>query len=78
MYTEILKHRLREMRLLKGYTQENIAKDLNVSQGTYNNWETGRRIPELQTILKIADYYNIELDYLFGRDVEMNEKLKNS
>lgn len=66
------------MRLLKGYTQENIAKDLNVSQGTYNNWETGRRIPELQTILKIADYYNIELDYLFGRDVEMNEKLKNS
>lgn len=78
MYTDVLKHKIREMRELKGLTQETIAHELKVSQGTYNNWETGRRIPELSTILKIADLYEIELDYLFGRDVEKAKKLKNS
>lgn len=78
MYADILRHRLKEMREIKGLTQDTIARELKVSQGTYNNWETGRRTPELQTILKLADYYDIQLDYLFGRDIEMHKRLKNS
>lgn len=77
MYSDILKHKLKEMRELKGYTQESIAKELKVSQGTYSSWETGRKTPEIKTLLRIADYYEIELDYLFGRDLEMNRKIKN-
>ena len=76
MYSEILKHRVKELRQIKGYKQYYIAEILGVSQGTYNNWETGKRIPSLDTIIKIADIYDIELDYLFGRNVEANKKLK--
>ena len=77
MYSDVLKHKIKELRTLKGYKQEYIAQILEVSQGTYNNWETGKRRPELDTIIKIADFYDVELDYLFGRDVEVNRKLKN-
>ncbi len=76
MYKDILKHRIREMRIIKGLRQEDIAAELGVSQGTYNNWETGRRTPELETILKIADFYDVKLDYIFGRDTEEYKKLK--
>lgn len=78
MYTEILKHRIRELREIKGFKQEDVAHTFDVSQGTYNNWETGRRTPELKTILRIADFYDVELDYLFGRNVATARRIKES
>lgn len=76
MYQDILKHKIKELREAKSYKQEAIATEMGVSQGTYNNWETGKRIPALQTILKLADYYEVELDYLFGRDINTIKKVK--
>lgn len=78
MYSDILKHKIKELRLLKGLKQEDIASTLGVSQGTYNNWETGRRKPELETILKIADFYDVGLDFLFGRDLGTIKHVKGS
>lgn len=76
VYKKILSYKIKSLREVKGIKQETIAQELGVSQGTYNNWETGRRTPELETIIKIADYYEVELDYLFGRDIKTTRRIK--
>lgn len=42
MYEDILKHKIKELREAKDQKQQAIAEELGVSQGTYNNWETGK------------------------------------
>lgn len=76
MYEDILKHRLKELRSIKGLKQIEIASILGVDQSTYTNWETGKRVPKIDTLIKIADFYDVELDYLFGRDIHQLRKLK--
>lgn len=78
MYSDILKLRLKELRTLKGLKQQEVAYYCGVSQGTYNNWETGRRTPEIETIIKLADFYTVDLDYLFGRDTQTLRRLKEN
>ena len=46
--------RLKELRLSKGITQEELAEKLNVGQNTISQWETGDRIPRVPTVLKLA------------------------
>lgn len=48
-------------------TQVQVAKDLNLSKQTYNYYENGKRNPDMETLIKIADYYNVSIDYLLGR-----------
>jgi len=59
--------RLRELRLKEGYTQEQCAGKINVAQSTYAGYETSKSIPDLPTLIKIADLYGASLDYLSGR-----------
>ncbi len=58
---------LKELRKNNNMTQTEIAKILNISQRTYSNYETGSREPSIDTLIEIADYYKISLDYLTGR-----------
>lgn len=60
-----LKDRLRELRGKK--SQRQCASDLNVKFTNYNKWESGINIPNYKTLIDIADYYNVSLDYLTGR-----------
>lgn len=66
-----LKDRLRELRESivledgKKCSQKQFAEIIGVKQNNYNNWENGRE-PNLQTLIKIADYYGVTLDYLVG------------
>lgn len=48
-------------------TQEEVAKDLNLQKQTFQNYELGKRKPDIETLIKIADYFNVSLDYLCGR-----------
>lgn len=59
--------RLREIRKSKGISQMKLALDLNTSQNTISRYETGEREPGLDELIKIADYFNISIDYLLGR-----------
>lgn len=59
--------RLKELRNKNGITQSDLAKFLNVSQGTIGNWESGNRTPDLEMIIKIALYFNVSTDYLLGK-----------
>lgn len=67
MRTEILKYgRIRDLRNDRGLTQRQIAKLLNVSQNTYSQYEIGVSRFPLDAVIKLAEYYNVSIDYLVG------------
>lgn len=47
--------------------QEQVAKELNISQRAYSHYESGDRKIPLDILIKLADYYNCSVDYLLGR-----------
>lgn len=49
-----------------------MAYDLNVSQNTISRYETGEREPDFKTLIRIADYLHVSLDYLLERTDENN------
>ncbi len=55
---------LKMIREEQGLSQSQLAKKLGVSQGTIGNWESGIREPNFDTISKIADYFDVSIDYL--------------
>lgn len=59
--------RLKELRKKKGISQLRLATDLNTTQNTISRYETGEREPGIDELIKIADYFNISVDYLIGR-----------
>lgn len=59
--------RLKEIRKSKGITQLKMAMDLNTNQNTISRYETGEREPSLLELIKIADYFNVSVDYLLER-----------
>ena len=62
--------RLLEIRKKKHISQLKMALDLNVSQNTISRYETGDREPDLKTLVRIADYFRVSLDYLLERTNE--------
>lgn len=50
-----------------GFNQEQIAQKLNVSKSSIAMWETGNRKPTPEKYEEIADFFNVDMDYLFGR-----------
>lgn len=59
--------RLKEIRKSKGISQLKMAMDLNTNQNTISRYETGEREPGIVELIKIADYFNISVDYLLER-----------
>lgn len=60
--------KLTELRKQRGLTQSDIAKVLGIARTTYSSYEQGRRSPDIDIQNKIADYFNVSLDYLHGRE----------
>ena len=58
--------RLKGLREEKNLNQQQLADILNISQRTYSYYENGRDIPTL-LLIKLADYYNVSVDYLLNR-----------
>ena len=59
--------RLKEIRKSKGISQLKMAMDLNTNQNTISRYETGEREPGIAELIKIADYFNVSIDYLLER-----------
>ncbi|HFS8895036.1 helix-turn-helix transcriptional regulator [Listeria monocytogenes] len=53
-------------------TQQQMAKLLNVSQNTYSQYETGKIEWTATTLIKIADYFDVSVDYLLDRKKNKN------
>ena len=61
--------RLKELRLKNNLTQEDIAKKINKSAVAYGYYESGRNEPDLKTLLTLADFYHVTIDYLVEHEV---------
>ena len=68
MYGDVLGVRLQELRKGKGLSQDALAVELHIERSTLAGYETGRREPSLRTLCAIANYFNVSVDYLLGRD----------
>lgn len=58
---------LKKLRLSNKKTQLEMAKYLNIKQSSYQSYESGDSEPNITNLIKLADYYNVTLDYLVGR-----------
>lgn len=59
--------RIRNLREDKDLNQEDLAEYLNCTQACYSNYENGKRDIPTETLNKLADFYNVSIDYLLGR-----------
>lgn len=59
--------RLKELRLEKGLTQMKLAEATGLSQAGIAKWENGNRLPSLDCLLSLANYFECSLDFLVGR-----------
>ncbi len=57
----------KSLRLSRGYTQEELSKRLNITRSRLGMYETGAREPDFETLELIADFFNVDMDYLLGR-----------
>ena len=58
---------IRNLRIDKGYTQKQLGEYLGISQNTYSQYEIGVLNYPIDVLIKLADLYNVSIDYLVGR-----------
>lgn len=63
----MLYERLVELRKERKMTQEELANVLGISRSALSLYETDKRQPDFQTICRLADFFNVSVDYLLGR-----------
>ena len=59
--------KLKELRVAEKLTQQQLADKLNISRVNYTRYETDKVRPDYETLIKIADFYDITLDEIFDR-----------
>ena len=59
---------LKDLREAKGLTQDALARELCISRSSVGMYEKGAREPDFKTLELIADFFNVSIDYLLGRD----------
>lgn len=69
--------RLKELRTSRGLSQEELGKNLGISKGAINNYEHSVREPKLEMLEAIADFFNVDMDYLLGKSNIPNRVLIN-
>jgi len=65
--------RLRELLFLTGKSQKQAATDIGISAERFNLYVNGKREPDNSMLTDIADYFNVSVDYLLGRDDDSTE-----
>lgn len=60
-------NRIAELRKEKGLTLQQVADAIGVGNNTISRYETGKREPNLAVINRLADFFNVSVDYLLGR-----------
>jgi transcriptional regulator with XRE-family HTH domain len=59
--------RLKELRVINGISQEELGGKLGYKRSAVSGYEVGRNEPSIDDLIKIADYFNVSLDWLCGR-----------
>jgi len=58
--------RIKELRLEKKMSQAQLGQVIGVNDRTISNYESGKREPDIQTIKKLCDFFEVSSDYLLG------------
>lgn len=66
--------RLKELRKENRITQKELAKTIGYEQTIISMWESGTREPSNETLIKLADFFNVSVDYLLNHEVEYKKK----
>jgi transcriptional regulator with XRE-family HTH domain len=69
MPLSLLPLKLIELRKKYNYTQEYVSSYIHISRGGYSQYETGKRIPSSEILLKLAELYNINIDQLINQNI---------
>lgn len=64
---DIFRKNIYELRKLNRFTQREVAQRLGISQPSYIRYENGSAEPTLENLVKIADLYDVSVDFLLGR-----------
>lgn len=70
-----LGQRLQEQRILRNYSQKQVAASLGVSASVISNYESGERTPSIEILISLAHLYHCSTDYLLGIDKTDTAKL---
>ncbi len=68
----MLTERLKQLRNERRFYQRELAEYLGVSVRTYQFYESGHNEPNIKSLIALADFYNVTIDYLVGRTDERN------
>ena len=63
--------KLKELRKAESLTQQQISEKLNIPRVNYTRYENDAVRPDYETLIKLADFYEISLDELFGRNTNL-------
>ena len=64
---EYMETKLKELRQNRGLTQISVQMKTGVEQALLSKYESGERIPPTETLLRLADFYNVSIDYILCR-----------
>ena len=66
MFFLVMQHRLYELRKAKNITQQRLAIELGIDQGSISSYEGGKYLPTMEILLRLAEYFGVSTDYLLG------------
>ena len=72
----LFKEVIKKIRIDNNLSQDDFGKLFSIRKSTISNWELGKATPTYETLVKIANYFNVSTDYLLG--IETPEKWRKS
>lgn len=64
---DIMQNRLQELRKARGYTQVSVQMQTGIEQALLSKYESGERIPPTESLVRLAEFYNVSIDYILCR-----------
>lgn len=64
---DVMDNRLKELREKRGYTQISLQMQTGIEQALLSKFENGERIPPTETLVRLAEFYNVSIDYILCR-----------
>ena len=64
---DVMKNRLKELRKKRGYTQVSLQIHTGIEQALLSKFENGERIPPTESLVRLAEFYNVSIDYILCR-----------
>ena len=75
MKQQSLSTKLKELRKVHGYTQDDVAAVLGIVRQTYSHYETGKRTPSSESLFKLAGFYNISVNDLMQLTMDIDREI---